>query len=59
MNAYRVTVFSLFFHDGYVWITEVLAFLTVYADSPELALTKARKMTALHCELSEGRKDII
>ena len=50
---FRVTVFSLYLHDGYMWITEELLTLTVYAANAEQALLKARGMTGLHCELAK------
>jgi hypothetical protein len=50
---FRVTVFSLYLHDGYMWITEELLTVTVYSDNPEAALLKVRTMTGLHCELAK------
>jgi hypothetical protein len=49
--SHRIIVYSLWLHDGYMQIADVLTVMTIWALTPELALEKARKMTSLHCEL--------
>jgi len=48
---FRVIVYSLWLHDGYCQIADILTVMTIYALTPELALQKAQAITDLHCEL--------